>query len=405
MHVKALSSQTPVWTPKNSTAPRNWPVVDNARIKGLCRERYEPVRQAMQFNLDSGDDIGASVAVFVDGEPVVDLWGGYLDEHFDRPWERDTIITTHSITKTMTGMAALTLADSGELDFNAPVARYWPEFAQNGKKDILVKHLLSHTSGLAGWTVDVTWADVYDHDKACDLLAQQAPWWPPGTASAYHGICIGHLVSGVIQRITGMTLGQYFARHVAAPLGADYHIGIGAEHDHRIASFVRGARFWPPIGNPIAERVSLNPQLLPETSRTTAWRRAEVGGANGHGNARSVATIHSALACGSANGVSLLTDKGRMRALEQMSNGVDILLGIPIKWGAAAFALEAPLLYPNAPGHRVAFWGGQGGSIALVDFDERMSISYVMNRWLMGPHELARGQRIIAAVYDSLKRG
>lgn len=400
----ALTAARPRWTPATPTAPDIWPDIDNARIRGVCPERFEPVRRALQFGLDSGEDIGASVAVFIDGEPVVDLWGGYFDGAFRRPWERDTIITTHSITKTMTGMAALVLADAGELDLDAPVTRYWPEFGQNGKREIQVKHLLSHTSGLAGWTDDVTWEDVYDHDKACDLLARQAPWWEPGTASAYHGISIGHLVSGVIQRITGMTLGRYFAQYVAGPLRADYHIGIGPEHDQRIACFVRGARDWLPSGNPIAERVSLNPRLLPETSRTEAWRRAEVGGANGHGNARSVATIHSALACGSANGVRLLSQEGRLRALEQVSDGVDILLGVPIKWGAAAFALAAPLLYPNAPGARIAFWGGQGGSIGLVDFDRRMSIAFVMNRWLMGPYALVRGHRIIAAVYEALAR-
>jgi CubicO group peptidase (beta-lactamase class C family) len=265
-----------------------------------------------------------------------------------------------------------------------------------------VRHILSHTSGLAGWTDDVTWGDVYDLDTSCALLARQAPWWEPGTAAAYHGISIGHLANGVIQRITGMTLGRYFAEHVAGPLGADYHIGIGPQHDHRISCFVQGGGDWLPSGNPIAERVGLNPRLTPYTSHGKAWRRAEVGGANGHGNARSVATVHSALACGGANGVHLLSDKGRLRALEQMSDGIDLLLGVPIKWGAAAFALEAPLLYPNARGHRVAFWGGQGGSLGLVDFDERMAISFVMNRWLMGPYELARAHRIIAAVYASL---
>jgi CubicO group peptidase (beta-lactamase class C family) len=401
-HMLAPKSHGTQWNPTVSTAPAVWPQIEAARIKGVCPDRFEPVRQALQYNLDSGEDIGASVAVFIDGEPLVDLWGGYLNATFDRPWERDTLITTHSITKTMTGMAALVLADSGELDFDAPVARYWPEFAQNGKAGILVKHILSHTSGLAGWTEDVTWDDVYDRDRACDLLARQAPWWQPGTAAAYHGINIGHLASGVIQRITGLTLGQYFAEHVARPLGADYHIGIGPEHDHRIACFVQGCRDWLPSGNPIAERVGLNPQLTPQTSATTAWRRAEVGGANGHGNARSVATIHSALATGGAKGRRLLSDKGRLRALEQMSDGIDLLLGVPVQWGAAAFALDAPMLYPNAPGHRIAFWGGQGGSIAIVDFDKRMSISFVMNRWLKGPYELVRGHRIIASVYESL---
>lgn len=391
------------WDPSVSTAPESYPEVEMGKLKGVCPERFGHVRATLQYSLDSGDDIGASVAVFIDGEPVVDLWGGYFDDKFDRPWDRDTIITTHSITKTMTGMAALVLADSGELDFDAPVAKYWPEFAKKGKAGVLVKHILSHTSGVAGWTEDVTWNDVYNHDLACDLLARQAPWWEPGAASAYHGISIGHLASGVIKRITGLTLGQYFAEHVAKPLGADYHIGIGPEHDHRIASFVKAGRDWLPNSNPIEERIGLNPQLTPFTSQTKAWRRAEVGGANGHGNARSVAMIHQALASGEVGGVRLLSDTGRMRALERMSDGVDLLLGVPVKWGAAAFVLESPL-YNNKRGNRIAYWGGQGGSLGFVDFDERMSVSFVMNRWIKGPYEGVRSIRILDAVYASLDR-
>jgi CubicO group peptidase (beta-lactamase class C family) len=234
-------------------------------------------------------------------------------------------------------------------------------------------------------------------------LARQAPWWKPGTASGYHGINLGHLANGVIQRITGMTLGKYFAEYVAKPLGADYHIGIGPEHDYRISSFVQGCRNWPASGNPIAERVELNPMLTPFTSHTTAWRRAEVGAANGHGNARSVATIHQALASGSVNGVRLLSDPGRFRALAQQSDGVDLLLGVPIKFGVAAFALESPM-FANPLGHRLAYWGGQGGALAFVDFDERMSVSFVMNRWMKGPYETVRFSRVLAAVYASLAR-
>ena len=384
------------------TGPDSYPHIENAKLKGHCDTRFEPVWQALEMSLATGDDIGASVAVFVDGEPVVDIWGGYFDAGFERPWDRDTIITTHSTTKTMTAMAALVLADSGELDLDAPVARYWPEFAVAGKAEIPVRWLLGHSSGLAGWTEDVSWADVYDLDKSCALLAAQAPWWEPGTASGYHGITQGHLISGVIERITGMTLGRYFAAHVAGPLRADYHIGIGAEHDHRIASFVQAGPKQLPTGNTIAERVGLNPILTPQLSGMRDWRGAEVGAANGQGNARSVATVHSALACGGANGVTLLSDAGRMRALEVQAEGVDLLLGIPIKWGMG-FALESPLRQ-NRPGHRVAYWGGNGGSTCLVDFDARMSVAFVMNRWMEGLYEKIRGGRIIEAAYQSLER-
>src|SRR5262245_43472886 len=266
------------WTTR--TTPVIDPKILAAKVEGLCTDRFRPVWEALEYSLATGDDIGASVAVFIDGEPVVDIWGGYFDGNFDRPWERDTIITTHSNTKTMSGMAALLLADKGELDLDAPVAKYWPEFAANGKSRVLVRNLLGHTSGLAGWTEDVTWEDVYDLEKSTAMLAAQAPWWEPGTASAYHGITQGHLVSGVIKPITGQTLGQFFRDHIAKPLGADYHIGLGPEHDHRVVPFIQAIAEPPDSGNPILDRVAKNPNLSPKNSNTVAWRRAEIGAAS-----------------------------------------------------------------------------------------------------------------------------
>ncbi len=372
-----------------------------AEINGKCDEKFARVSEMLNYSLDCGDDIGASVAVFIEGEPIVDIWGGYFDGTFTRKWERDTIITTHSTTKTMTAMAALVLADRGELDLNAPVAKYWTEFAQNGKENILVRHLLGHTSGLAGWTENVTWEDVYDLEKSCDLLAKQAPWWEPGTASGYHGVTQGHLVSGVIERITGKTLGKFFADEIATPLGADYHIGTPAECDERVAPFVQAIPELGLSGNPMLDRISTNPNLNPVNSSSVPWRRAEIGAANGHGNARAVATIHSALVAEKVNGVNLLSEKGRLRVLEEQSNGVDLLIGVPIRWGMG-FCLESPL-FANELGHRLAYWGGNGGSLGYVDFDERMTISFVMNRWIEGtPYEYIRQQRIVKTVYECL---
>jgi len=388
--------------PGVGSAPAFDPKSDNAAIQGLCPGRFEPVRLALQHNLTTGDDIGASVAVLIDGRPEVDLWGGYFDASFVRPWSRNTIITTHSITKTMTAIAALVLADSGELDLDAAVVKYWPEFGRGGKSGVLVRHLLGHTSGLAGWTQDVSWDDVYDLEYSCGLLAAQEPWWTPGTAGGYHGMTYGHLVSGVISRITGMTLGKYFSECVAGPIGADYRIGTGPEHDHRIACFIQGVPEEIPRGNWMLERVGLNPNLTPRTSATAAWRRAEVGAANGHGNARSIATVHSLIACGEAGGVRLISDAGRRRVLEPQSDGLEVVLGVPMKWGMG-FALECPVM-PNPRGRRLTFWGGNGGLFSVVDFDARMSVAYAMNRWLEGPYETVRFHRILDAVYESLDK-
>jgi CubicO group peptidase (beta-lactamase class C family) len=169
--------------------------ISDAEVQGTCPDRFSAVHEAFAAHLASGADVGASVAVYIDGESVVDLWGGYFDMSYTRPWERDTIVHTFSSTKTMTAMCALVLADRGEIDLDAPVARYWPEFAANGKGDIRVRHVVSHTSGLAGWSEPVTMRDLCDREKSTDLLARQAPWWEPGTASGYHCYTIGHLVA------------------------------------------------------------------------------------------------------------------------------------------------------------------------------------------------------------------
>jgi CubicO group peptidase (beta-lactamase class C family) len=389
------------WDPRIKTKPQASALAQAARVQGLCQDRFRKVWQIFEQSLASGDDIGASFCVFIDGEPVIDIWGGYFDAKFDRPWTRDTIITTHSTTKTMTAMAALKLADMGELDFNAPVSKYWPEFAANGKSRIEVRQLLGHTSGLAGWTDDVTWADIYDLERSSALLARQEPWWEPGTASGYHGVTQGHLVSGVISRITGLTLGQFFDRHIAKPLNADYHIGTGPEHDHRVAPFVQAIPEDGLTGNAMLDRVAMNPNLSPANSNTIAWRRAEIGAANGNGNARGVATIHATLACGSANGIRILSDKGRQRVLEMQSNGIDVLLGVPLKWGMG-FCLESQL-FPNPRRHKVAYWCGNGGSLGFVDLDARMSVAFVMNRWIERmPYEHIRRARLLDAVYEGL---
>ncbi len=372
-----------------------------AEIKGKFDEKFAGVAETLSQNFDCGDDIGASVAVFIDGEPVVDIWGGYFDGTFTREWGRNTIACCHSTTKTMSAIAALVAADRGLIDLDERVVKYWPEFAQNGKENILVRHLLGHSSGLAGWQEKVTWEDVYDLDYSLDLLAKQAPWWEPGTASGYHGITFGHLISGVLRGATGRTLGQFFADEVAGPLGADFHIGTGPELDHRVAPFVRAIEDPPEPSNPIADKVCYNPDLSPENSSSIAWRRAEIGGANGHGNARAVATIHSALVSDDVNGIKLLSKATRERVLETQTDGVDMMVEIPFRWGMG-FALAGPILTVDTRGHRIAFWGGNGGSLGFVDFDKRMAVSFVMNRWIQGPYEQLRNQRILKAVYECL---
>src|SRR5271169_377522 len=213
-------------------------------LGGTCSARFEPVRELFASKLESGEDLGASLAVNIDGEMVVDLWGGWADEARAAPWTESTITNVFSTTKTMTALAALVLVDRGELDLDATVAKYWPEFAGRGKEGIKVRQLLSHTSGVSGWDQPITLEDLYDWGKSTALLAAQAPWWEPGTASGYHGLTYGHLIGEVIRRITGQRLGEFFAAHIAGPLGADFHIGLPTTEFPRVANVV------PPPAHP-----------------------------------------------------------------------------------------------------------------------------------------------------------
>ncbi len=200
-------------------------------VQGLVEERFAPVREQFERNLSSGEDIGACFCATLEGETVVDLWGGYADSARTRPWAEDTIVNVYSTTKTMTALTALLVADRGDLDFNAPVAKYWPEFAANGKSQVKVSHLMSHSAGLSGWKEPITKEDLYDWEKATSLLAAQAPFWEPGTACGYHAVTQGYLVGEVVRRITGKSLGTVFREEFAEPMGADFHIGLPASED------------------------------------------------------------------------------------------------------------------------------------------------------------------------------
>jgi CubicO group peptidase (beta-lactamase class C family) len=350
-------------------------------LGGTCNARFDPLRELFAAKLESGEDLGASLVFNIDGEVVVDLWGGWADEARTVPWTENTIANIFSTTKCMTSLAALVLVDRGELDLDANVAAYWPEFAANGKAGIKVRQLLSHTSGVSGWEQPITLEDVYDWDKSTALLAAQAPWWEPGTASGYHMLNYGHLIGEVIRRITGQRLGEFLAAQIAGPLGADFHIGLPLSEFPRVANLVPPPAIptipvFDPMQldpNSVAFKTWTNPpDVPPERSWTEGWRRADIGAANGHGNARSLARLQSAVACGGeVDGVRLLSPKTIDRIFEVQSEGIDLVIGTPSKWGVG---------YCLAPEGRVCFFGGTGGSLVVIDADRRMTFAYVMNK-------------------------
>jgi CubicO group peptidase (beta-lactamase class C family) len=376
---------------------------DGAGIHGTCDPRFTGVREAFAGNFAGGLDVGASVAVSLAGELVVDLWGGFADGDRTRPWERDTIINVFSTTKTMMALTALVLADRGLLDVDAPVARYWPEFAANGKSDVRVRHLLSHTSGVSGWQERMTTADLYDWEKATRLLAAQAPWWEPGTASGYHALNQGFLVGEVVRRITGTTLGTFFRDEIATPLGADFHIGLAPEHDARVARVIPPQTGLPSDGDSrsIARRTLGNPPLDAEASWSEGWRRAEIAAVNGHGNARSVATIQSVLACGGTlGGRRVLSAPGCEAVFAEQSNGADLVLGVPVRFGLG-YGLRTPEMF-FLRSERSCFWGGWGGSLVVVDCAAQLVVAYLMNRMGEGTLGDVRGVGLVLAAYAGL---
>lgn len=374
-----------------------------APIAGTCREKFEGVRAVFESNLESGADIGASVAVFVDGEPVVDLWGGYADGTFTRPFGPHTIAQCFSSTKTMTALCALILADRGEIDLHAPVAKYWPEFAAAGKGAIEVRQLLGHTSGLCGWAELMTLEDICDWDKSTGVLARQAPFWEPGRVSGYHGMNQGHLVGEIVRRVTGKTLGRFLAEEVAGPLGVapDIHIGTPEEYDANVSLLIQGAPHDPAQRQLYFDRSLMNPRVKPQDTWSVEWRRAELGALNGHANARGIAAIQSVLASGGANGARLMSEAGRERVMEQQSDGVDLVMGLPCRWGMG-YSLDHE--YMGVPANtRVAWWGGNGGSLSFVDLDARFSVGFVPNRWGGGGSSgMERARGVLRAVYAAL---
>lgn len=376
----------------------------SAAIQGTWDTQFEGVKDTFQLQLDRGEDIGASACVFVDGQSVVDIWGGYLDGTFTRPWERHTIAQMFSSTKTVTALCALVLADHGELDLDAPVAKYWPEFAQNGKSRIAVKQLLGHTSGMPGWTECMTIQDMCDVEQATAKLARQAPWYEPGRTSGYHGMNQGHLVGEVIRRITGKSLGRYLAEDITGPVGVgrDLYIGTPPEADARVSLLVQGKPLDPPLGDYMT-RALFNPRVTPQDTWALPWRRAELGAINGHGNGRGIATVQSILASGSANGVRLMSDGGRARALEQQADGNDVVIGLPMRWGMGYSLDQSFFGLPES--RRVAWWGGNGGSMSYVDLDARLAVGYVPNRWLAGDiASLLRARSLVLAAYAALEK-
>ena len=372
-----------------------------AEISGVCADRFEPLRAMFEASLDAGTDVGASIVVHHKGERVVDIWGGHTSAERSAPWAEDTLVNVWSTTKTMTFIVALLLVDRGELDLDAPVARYWPEFAANGKGAVLVRHLLGHTAGLSGLDEQISGEEVADWDRVCAALAAQAPWWEPGSASGYHALTQGWLIGEVVRRIVGSSIGTFFATEVASPLGADFFIGLPESEEGRVSVVLApemGDEAPDVPADSIAMRTFRSPKIDATAPSHRWWRAAEIPAANGHGNARSVAAVQSLIAGrGQSGGVRLLSEKTVDRVFEVQADGTDLVLGLPMCMGMG-YGLRSDML---PIGDSACFWGGYGGSVIFMDQDEELTVSYMMNLMRSGLVGDLRGFSLVFAALQA----
>jgi CubicO group peptidase (beta-lactamase class C family) len=385
----------------------------NATIQGECDQRFERVKRVFAENFERRDELGASVAVTLDGRPVVDLWGGHLDHAKTKPWQRDNIVNVWSTTKGLTAICAHKLAGEGKLDLDAPVTKYWPEFAQGGKAEVPVSYLLNHKAGLAAIRAPLRNEDLFSWEVVTRELARQEPWWTPGTKHGYHAITFGWLVGEVVRRVSGKSLGTYFRDEIAKPLGMDAYIGFDASLDPRVAEIFPAPPPAPGQPNPMADlmkdpdsvsaKAIMNPPttMLPATTNSRAWRGAEIPGANGHANARALSRVYGALARGGeVDGLRVMNSSELPRCYTEQSKGTDAVLGFTTRFSLGfMMSLSGSQLGPNARsfGHP-----GAGGSLGFADPDTKIGFGYSMNQMGSGMLLDPRAAALIDAVYASL---
>ncbi|SEH01132.1 CubicO group peptidase, beta-lactamase class C family [Nonomuraea solani] len=362
-------------------------------ISGETAPGFDKVREAFAANLATGRDIGAAVSVYLHGRKVVDLWGGIADPRTGRPWERDTLQVVYSTTKAVTAACALLLAQRGELDLDAPVARYWPEFAAGGKENVPVRWLLTHQAGLPAIDQPVTPAEAIAWEPMVAALAAQRPYWEPGTDHGYHGLTYGWLVGEVVRRASGRSLGTYLAEEIAGPLGLDLWIGLPESEHHRVSRIVAddlpgsdalAAVDLDAVPEPMrgvlaayADPTSLTVRAMnvvtpPLDHNDPAEQAAEMPATNGICTARGLAGFYAALI-----GHRILTPDHLAAATAERVAGVDRILRVPVRIGTG-FGLPTPDAFWYSP---AAFgFPGLGGSIGFADPASGLAFGYVMNR-------------------------
>lgn len=379
-------------------------------IEGFCAEGFEAVREVFEANFVDPGEVGAAVAVVVDGRPVVDLWGGLADASTGRAWEEATPVLVYSATKGPTSVCALLLWERGLLDLDAPVAEVWPEFAAAGKDAVTTRHLLTHQSGLPVFDDPISFVDCHDQDLVAARLAGQRPRWEPGTAHGYHPLTFGWLVAEVVRRLTGRSVGRMLAEEVAAPLGLDFWIGLPSELEAGVARLAP-ARFdlsGAVPGDPslvfaaalldvdsLTFKAFANPpgQFDVDSFNAPELHQAEWPAANGIGTARSLARLYGELACDRVLSAVTLDEASRGQV-----SGPDRVLAVDTTFGLG-FSLHSPMTASVAGGFGHE---GAGGSVAFADRSRGVGFAYTMNQLTATLGADRRSRRLVDAVYASL---
>jgi len=375
-------------------------------IDGTCERRFSPLRDAFASNFELHDELGAGLAVTIDGRQVVDLWGGWADQEHTRAWQQETLVNVYSVGKAMAAICLLGLVEQGEVELDRPVAAYWPEFAAAGKGEITVQMLLAHRAALPALHERLGDLAMYDWELMTSTLAAETPWWQPGSGHGYHVNTFGFLVGELVRRVSGEAFGAHFARTIATPLDADFQFGIAAAEDARVADFVFAG---PTPGFAAADTPTMVSQAYINppgfsgigTVNSRAWRAAEMPSSNGHATARAVARIYSALACeGAVDGIRLLAPATVSLAGREVSGGHDLVLNRPSRFGLG-FQLTQPER-PLGPNPRSFGHFGAGGSLGFADPDERLAFGYTSNQ-VRGPRwQNPRNRALISALYGCL---
>ncbi|WP_405118434.1 serine hydrolase domain-containing protein [Pseudomonas leptonychotis] len=380
------------------------------QIQGYFDLKFEALRDAFAALFDEPQERGMALCVQVGGETVVDLWAGVADKEGQQAWHSDTILNLFSCTKTFTAVTALQLVGEGKLELDAPVARYWPEFAAAGKESISLRHLLSHQAGLPALRQMLPAEALYDWQAMTTALAAEQPWWALGDGHGYAPITYGWLVGEVLRRVEGRGPGESIVARTAKPLGLDFHVGLADEEFDRVAIISRGKGHFGDaaaqrllktmMSEPAAmsTRAFTNPPSIMTSTNKPEWRRMQQPAANGHGNARSLAGFYSGLLDGQLLESELLAELTREHAV-----GEDKTLLTRTRFGLGCM-LDQPEVAnatygmgPRAFGHP-----GAGGSIGFADPERDVAFGFVTNN--LGPFVLMdpRAQKLARLLADCL---